>query len=173
MTEEGTELTTPTRTPSPDELAEETRTANAIYGLIVCSGVMAAGHRDSAGQLAVAVLVALVIYWAAERYAHAMARRIVFGPAESWRVVVRDLGRGWEMVTASFLPLLVLVVTYRLGATLATSVLIALIVSTVVLCAAGWRVGSEARLRPLQRVFSALGAGAFGFVMILLKMFLH
>ena len=58
-------------------LAEETRTANGIYGIIVGSAVLVSVHGSTVTQLAVAVLGTLVIYWVAERYAHVMARRIV------------------------------------------------------------------------------------------------
>jgi hypothetical protein len=156
-----------------DRLAVEARTENVIYGVIVSSAVMASVHGDSVRQLAVAVLVTMVIYWAAERYASVMASRIVVGSWIGWRELRRELGSEWELVTASFLPLVVLVSAHLLGASLSTSTLAALVCSTAVLSVAGWRVGSEAQLRPLSRLFAAAGAGAFGLVMIVLKSLLH
>ena len=156
-----------------DQLAVETRTENVIYGVIVSSAVMASAHGESVRRLSLAVLVTLVIYWAAERYARVMARTIVHGSWIGWRELLREFGHGWELVTASFLPLLVLVCTGLLGASLFASTLAALLCSTAVLCAAGWKVGSAAQLRPLPRMFAAAAAGAFGFVMIALKSLLH
>lgn len=153
---------------------EETRTANAIYGVIVSTAVMASVESgDSVGRLAVAVLVTLVVYWAAERYAHVMARRIGLGRKQTHAEVRRELADGWELVTASFIPLLVLVGTRLLGADLSGSVLSALVCSTVLLGLVGWRVGREAQLGLVQRLLSAAFAGAIGVVMISLKTFLH
>lgn len=156
-----------------DRLAVEERTQNVIYGVIVSSAVMASAHGESVRRLSLAVLVTLVIYWAAERYARVMARTIVLGSWIGWQELRRDLGDGWELVTASFLPLVVLVCADLLGASLSASTLAALLCSTAVLCAAGWRVGSAAQLRPLPRLFAAAAAGTFGGVMIVLKSLLH
>jgi hypothetical protein len=154
-------------------LAEETATANAIYGIIVSSAVMASVHGQSVARLAAAALVTLIIYWLAERFAHVMAKRIVHAPALSWPELRRELGGGWELVTASFLPLAVLVGAGVLGATVSRAVIAALVCSTALLAAAGWRVGREAELGLPARLLSTVCAGAFGVAMILLKTLLH
>jgi hypothetical protein len=155
-------------------LREESRTANAIYGVIVSTSVMASVKTgDSVGRLAVAVLVTLLVYWAAERYAHVMARRIGLGRKQTHAEVRRELSDGWELVTASFIPLLVLLGTRLIGADLSGSVLSALVCSTVLLSLVGWRVGREAQLGLSQRLLSAGFAGAIGVVMISLKTSLH
>src|SRR6185503_994114 len=105
------------------QVAEEARTAHGIYGLIVGSAVMAAAQGDAVGRLAVAVLVTLLIYWVAERYAHVMARRIVLGRRLTRPEMRRELSHGWELVTASYIPLIVLVGSNQLGAGLTGSVL--------------------------------------------------
>jgi hypothetical protein len=154
-------------------LAEETRTANGIYGIIVGSAVLVSVHGSTVPQLAVAVLGTLVIYWVAERYAHVMARRIVHPEALGWPELRRELHHGWELVTASFLPLGVLVGTRALGAEVSTAVVAALVCATVLLSAAGWQVGREAGLSRWARLGSAACGGAFGAAMILLKTLLH
>ena len=155
------------------ELAEEAHTANVIYGIIVGSAVLATVQDETVGQLAVAVLVTLVVYWAAERYARVMAARIVRARGLDWPQLRRELGHGWELVTASFLPLGVLLGSHLLGATVSGAVFAALVTGVVVLSAAGWQVGREAGLRRLPRLLSAACAGAFGVAMILLKALLH
>lgn len=154
-------------------LAEEARTANGIYGIIVGSAVLVSVHGSTVPQLAIAVLVTLVIYWVAERYAHVMARRIVHPEALGWSELRRELHHGWELVTASFLPLGVLVGSRALGAEVSTAVVAALICATVLLAAAGWQVGREAGLSHRARFGSAACAGTFGVGMILLKTLLH
>lgn len=155
------------------DLKEEARTANGIYGVIVGSGVMAAAHGDSVGRLAVAVLVTLLIYWAAERYSRLMARRIVLGRGLTRAELRTVLSDGWEVVTTSFIPLTALVGTHLLGVDLTGSVFAALACSTVLLSLSGWRVGREAHLGLRQSFTSAAVAGAFGAVMIVLKATLH
>ena len=159
--------------PGRDLLAEETATANAIYGIIVSSAVMASAHEQSVVQVAVAVLVTLLIYWAAERFAHVMGQRIVRSTGLTGMQLRRHLGTGWELVSASFLPLGVLLGSALLGAGVDAAVLAALICATSLLFAAGWRVGQEAELSLSSRLASALCSGALGSAMILLKTLLH
>jgi len=168
-----TQRSSPSRPAVQGHLAAEQRTANSIYGVIVSSGVMASAHADSVPRLAVAVLVTLLVYWAAERYAHIMAGRIVLGPDVRWRDIPGRLREGWELVTASFVPLVVLLVVGAFGASYTTAVFAALGCGTVLLAFDGWRVGRDAGLHPVQQLFAASGAAAFGLVMIALKSLLH
>ena len=156
-----------------DRLALEAATASAIYGVIVSSAVMASVHGQSIAQLAVAVLVTLVVYWLAERFSQVMARRIVHAPRLSWPELRRELGSGWELVSASFLPLAVLVGSGLLGATASGAVVAALVCGTALLTAAGWRVGREAEFGLPAQLLTAACTGAFGAAMILLKTLLH
>jgi hypothetical protein len=156
-----------------DLLAEERATAAAIYGIIVSSAVMASAHGDSALKLAVAVLATLLIYWAAERFAHVMGEQIVHARELTAGRLRSHLGSGWELVSASFLPLGVLLAAGLLGADVDDAVLAALLCATALLFAAGWKVGGEADLSRSSRLVSALLSGAFGAAMILLKSLLH
>ena len=153
----------------PDEEA----TAAGIYGVIVSSAVMAASHADSAAAVCIAVVVTLVVYWAAERYSRLVAERIHRGQKPSWAQVRHQLASGWEIVTASTLPLAVLAALGFLGAPVESAVLWALGVSTLLLCLAGWQIGREGRLAPLERLATSAVAGAFGAAMIALKALLH
>lgn len=148
-------------------------TASGIYGVIVSSAVMSASHAEKAYQVIVAVLVTLVIYWGAERYARIVAERIHEGHRPKWTTVRHQLTHGWEMVTASTLPLVVLAVLSVLGAALSTAILSALACSTILLCVAGWAVGRDGRLTTRERMVSSAIAGMFGLLFIVLKTVLH
>lgn len=153
---------------------DEESTAAAIYGVIVGAAVMSASHAERVLVVAVAVLVTLVIYWTAERYARVVAARIHDGHRPSWAQVRHELTHGWEMVTASAIPLIVLVVAGGLlGTSVYRAVLAALIASTVLLALAGWEIGRDGRLTTGERVASACVAGLFGVGMVLLKTQLH
>jgi len=151
----------------------EESTAAGIYGVIVGAAVMAAAHAPSAAAVAVSVVVTLAIYWAAERYARLVAERIHEHHRPTWHDMRRQLTRGWEIVTASALPLVVLLVASALGAGLYAAVLSALGCSTVLLCLAGWEMGRNGKLTGPERLATTAAAGMFGVAMILLKALLH
>ncbi|MFG2045110.1 hypothetical protein [Dactylosporangium sp. NPDC048998] len=151
----------------------EESTAAGIYGVIVSAAVMASSHVGSATALVVAVAVTLIVYWGAERYARLVAKRIHEGHRPAWRQVRPQLTTGWEIVTASALPVVVLVVLRLIGIDLYLAVIWALVCSTALLCLAGWEVGRHGQLTGPERLASAAVTGMFGVVMILLKIALH
>jgi hypothetical protein len=162
------QATASARTPATEE-----STAAAIYGVIVSAAVMASAHAETALAVVVAVLVTLVIYWGAERYARLMAERIHQGHRPTWAQVRRQLTEGWAMVSASYLPLAVLSVLTLLGVELYGAVVSALVCSTVLLCIAGWAMGRNGQLTLGERVLSTVVAGLFGVMMVALKSTLH
>jgi hypothetical protein len=152
---------------------DEESTAAGIYGLIVSAAVMATAHGQTARRVVLTVVVTLVVYWTAERYARLVAGRVHAGERPSWWHVRQELTRGWQIVTASALPLVVLVVTVLLGATVTTAVFAALACSTVLLGLTGWEVGRGGRLTTGERIVSTLVAGLLGAGMIVMKALLH
>ncbi len=153
--------------------ASEEETAAGIYGVIVSAAVMAASHVGTAWRMVVAVLATLIIYWSAERFARLVAERIHQGHKPTMSQVVAHLTAGWEMVTASAVPLLVLIVARLLGRSLETAVLIALSTSTLLLGLAGWEMGRHGHLTTVERVAVTIVAGMFGVLLIGLKALLH
>jgi hypothetical protein len=151
----------------------EEETAAGVYGIIVGGSVMAASHADRAVAVALAVLVTLTIYWCAERFARLVAERIHEGHKPDRREILRQLSTGWEIVSASTLPLIVLVVTRLLGRTVDEAIIAALVCSTLLLCLAGWEMGRHGHLSRLERVGVTAVAGLFGLLLTALKSFLH
>jgi positive regulator of sigma E activity len=152
---------------------DQEATASGIYGVIVSAAVLSASHAETAYAVIIAVLVTLITYWGAERYARIVAERIHVGHRPSWTSMRHQLTDGWEMVSASTLPLVTLAVMTLLGSELETAVFGALICSTVLLTAAGWSIGRGGRLSTGERITSTLVAGMFGAFFVLLKTFLH
>jgi hypothetical protein len=157
----------------PSAGPDEESTASAIYGVIVSAAVMAASHVASAIAVDVVVLVTLVIYWSAERYARLVAERIHDGRRPTWHEVRRQLTSGWEFVTASALPLVVLTLSTALGVGLSAAILAALACSTVLLGVAGWEIGRDGNLTRGERIASAAVAALFGVAMVALKALAH
>ena len=153
--------------------ASEEETAAGIYGVIVSAAVMAASHATTAWAMIVSVLVTLTVYWLAERFARLVAERIHQGHRPDVRRVVAHLTAGWEIVTASVIPLLVLIVARLVGRSLDVAVLIALSSSTLLLCLAGWEMGRHGHLSTGERIGVTVVAGMFGVLLIGLKAVLH
>jgi hypothetical protein len=74
------------------------------------------------------------------------------------------------MVTASYVPLASLLVARVLGADTKTAATVALVVAIALLLVQGWVGGRASQLRGLRLLAVTLVAGAFGVVMILLKL---
>lgn len=151
----------------------EEATASGVYGVIIGAAVMASSHATSSRAVIAAVLVTLVIYWSAERYARIVAQRIHEGRRLTAHQIRSQLTTGWEIVTASALPVTVLALLNLAGVALRTTVISALVCSALLLCVAGWEMGRHGTLTRPERLVSALVAGAFGVVMIVLKLALH
>ena len=157
--------------PPPAAHASAARRRSAgIYGTIVASAVLAAGggHLRTV-PLAVTVLVTLLVYWAAEGYADLLGEAHA-GHLPTWAQVRASLATIWPMVSASYVPLLALLVARALGADTKTAATVALVVAVVLLLVQGWAGGRASQLRGLRLLAVTLIAGAFGVVMILLKL---
>lgn len=134
----------------------------------------AASLHGSLGQVVTTVLVTIVVYWAAERYARLLAAAVQEprggGRVRAALVVLRH---GWPMVEAAYTPLVVLVVVVAATRDLRTGVLTALGVATLELGTLGYvaarRAGTD---RAAALGWAALSAG-FGGVVIALKLALH
>ena len=163
----------PSRWPIRLRKEDEEATAAGIYGIIVGAAVMASSHGDTAGKVIAAVAVTLLVYWAAERYARLVAARIHEDRKPTWRQFFRQLGEGWEIVTASALPLVALAALTTRGVDVTTAVYTALGCSTLLLCLAGWEIGHGTRLSLLERSMLIAIAGGFGGLMIAFKALLH
>ncbi|MFC7528663.1 hypothetical protein [Actinoplanes sp. GCM10030250] len=151
----------------------EEETAAAIYGLIVGAAVVVASHAKTVAAVIATVLVTLTVYWAAERYARIVAERVHSGRRPAWHTVRHHLTSGWELVTATFLPLLVMVVFRVTGLAVLGAEIASLICTTLLLCGAGWQMGSRGRLTRTERLISTLVAGGFGAALVVLKTLLH
>lgn len=166
-------MTSPTHSQRAVAVRSEESTATGILGIVVSGAVMASAHADSVWTLVVAVLATLLVYWAAERYARVVSRRVADGRRPTFAVLRSELTEGWEIVTGSTLPLLVLVALGLLGAEYRTAVLAALGTNTALLALAGWMIGRGGRLSTPERFASAGFAAVFGLLTIAFKTLVH
>jgi len=93
------------------------RRAAGIYGTIITAAVLAAtGDHVPTLPLAISILVTLLVYWVAEEYAELLGEQLEAGQVPAWADIRAALAATWPMVTASYIPLLALILARLLGA---------------------------------------------------------
>ena len=150
------------------------RRASGIYGTIVTASVLAAsGNTLSSAALEATVLVTLVVYWLAEQYAELLGEHTHAGQLPTISQVGSSLVTTWPMVTASFVPLVSLLIARVLGASAAGAANVALAVTVVLLVLHGLAAGRAARLGGFRLALISATAGLLGVAMVVLKVVLR
>jgi len=158
------------RRPKPLAKVSGRERAAGIYGAIITAAILAAsGSEQSTRALVTAVVVTLLVYWVAEEYAEVLGEQAEGGHLPTCASIRAMLASTWPMVTASFLPLLAVVIARVLGASALTASNIGLGLAIALLMIHGWSAGRAAQLRGAQLLLSTSVALALGIVMILLK----
>ncbi len=146
------------------------RRAAGIYGAIVTAAILdTAGGNLSTGALVISVVVTLLVYWVAEEYAEVLGKQVEGGRLPSRAYIWGALAATWPMVSASFLPLLALVLARLAGASALTAANVGLVAAVILLTVHGWLAGRAAKLRGRRLFFATSIAAGLGIVMILLK----
>ena len=159
----------------PDEEHAE-RLAPAIYGTILSTALIAAYSEDTGSdpwQIAVAVLVAALVFWLAHAYADVLARGLALRERASWARARTELGREWPMVTGAILPILPLLLA-PLGVLSDYGAENAAIITGVGLLGLigigiAWRRGEGLA----GMAFNGAGCVLFGIVVVALKAIVH
>ena len=146
------------------------RRAAGIYGAIITAAIIAAaGGKLPTLALAISVLVTLLVYWVAEEYAEVLGEQATGGHLPTSQSVLSALTSTWPMVSASYLPLLALVLTRVAGASASVAANVGLAVAVLLLIYHGWTAARASQLRGWRFAGAVLTAAALGLVMILLK----
>jgi hypothetical protein len=156
--------------PRSPAAASGRRRAAGIYGAIITAAIIAAaGGKLPTLALAISVLVTLVVYWVAEEYAEVLGEQVTGGELPTMASIRAALISTWPMVSASYLPLLALVVTRVAGASASVAANVGLAVAVLLLVYHGWTAGRASHLHGWRFAGAVLTAAALGLVMILLK----
>ncbi len=146
------------------------RRAAGIYGALITAAILdTAGDHLPTAALVVSVVVTLLVYWLAEEYAELLGEQVQGGRLPGRAHIRRALAATWPMVSASYLPLLALVLARLAGASALAAANVGLAAAIVLLTIHGWWAGRAAKLRSWQLFFATSVAAALGLVMILLK----
>ena len=146
------------------------RRAAGIYGAIVTAAILdTVGGHVSTTALVVSVVVTLLVYWLAEEYAEVLGEQVEGGRLPSRASIREALAATWPMISASFAPLVALVLARLAGASALTAANVGLVVAAILLTLHGWLAGRAAQLRGWPLCLATSIAAALGLVMILLK----
>ena len=146
------------------------RRAAGIYGAIITAAILdTAGGHVSTTALVISVVVTLLVYWIAEEYAEVLGEHTAGGRLPGWGYIQGALTATWPMVSASYLPLLAVVLAHVAGASDLTAANVGLVVAIVLLAVHGWLAGRAAQLQGWKLLVATSIAAGLGLVMILLK----
>ena len=146
------------------------RRAAGIYGAIITAAIIAAaGGHLSTTALVVSVVVTLLVYWLAEEYAELLGEQAEGGQLPSRASIRGALAATWPMVSASYVPLLALVLARLAGASSLVAANVGLVAAIVLLTIHGWWAGRAAQLRGWPLFIATSVAAALGLLMIALK----
>jgi hypothetical protein len=150
------------------------RRAAGIYGTVVTAAVIAAGGNQlSTTELEVTVLVTLVVYWLAEQYAELLGEHTHEGRLPRRDQVRSSLGGAWPMVSASFIPLIALLLARVAGSSAPGAAAIALAVTVVLLIVHGYSAARAAGFTGVRLVAVTGTAGLLGVALVVLKALLQ
>jgi hypothetical protein len=146
------------------------RRAAGIYGAIITAAILAAvgGHLRTAAVV-VSVVVTLLVYWLAEEYAELLGEQIAGGRLPTTAYIREALAATWPMVSASYLPLLALLLARAAGAAAGEAANVGLVAAVVLLTAHGWWAARSAQLHGRPLLLATSVAAALGLAMIALK----
>jgi hypothetical protein len=146
------------------------RRAVSIYGTIVTAAILSsAGDRLSVLDLVISIVVTLFVYWTAEEYAEILGEQLADGRLPSWAYIRSALAATSPMISASFAPLLFVVVASLSGASPPQAANAGLVAAIAELVLYGWMAGRAARLKGRQQLAVASATAVLGLVMITLK----
>ena len=156
--------------PGSSAVTRQRHRAAGIYGTIVTAAVLAAaGARLPTLEMEISILITLAVYWVADVYASLLGGQLEGGHLPTWRQIRATLAATWTMVSASFIPLLVLLLTRAAGASAPAAANAGLVAAVLLLVFYGWSAGRAASLRGMQLLFVTSIAAALGLLMIILK----
>jgi len=146
----------------------------AITGTVVCAAAIAAvtGHVDTTGELSLAILGTVGVYWIAHLHAVTIGSALTHRhhPFAAIRHALRET---LPIAGASVVPLAVLLVTTLVGAELRAAAFTALIATIALLAVYSYVAGARGGLETGGRLASAAAGAGVGILVVLLKVALH
>jgi hypothetical protein len=90
------------------------------------------------------VVATLVVYWLGEEYADLLSEQVEGGVVPSWAHIREELAATMPVVSASYIPLLTLVLAREAGASALAAANIGLLTAALLLTFHAWSAGRSA-----------------------------
>jgi hypothetical protein len=152
-------------------------TEQAVYGVILVSGmiVVAGMHRATSLQVLLTVVVTVLVFWIAHVYAGTVAHHGLYEHRErslgdAFRMAVE---RSWGLLGSALIPCVILLLGTTRVVPDDVAIWSALWAGTVVLGVLGYVAFTRRGAPIVGRIIGALSTAAFGLVMVVLKAVVH
>ncbi len=146
----------------------------ALIGTVVSAAVIAygAGHVDSIGQLCIAIVGTVIVYWLAHLHAVTLARSLAHRehPLAAIRVALAET---WPIAGAALVPLVILVLADLVDGDLLRASWVALWATVALLAIYSYVAGLRAGLSLWGRLAGTAAGAGIGVLVALLKVALH
>jgi hypothetical protein len=148
--------------------------AGSIYGTVLADSVLAveAERQTTLRDLIYAELVTVLIYWLAHVYAEFLGSQQGVGRRGWPRRLAETMSHEWSLVTASFVPLLAVLLASAVGASVQTASLADMWTGVGSLILWGEIAGRQSGSGTWASLAYGLVSGAFGVALILLRVLL-
>jgi hypothetical protein len=149
--------------------------AGVVYGTLIIGAVLAteSARRETLLETVGATLVALLLYWLAHAYAETLGDRLDRQTPLSAAGIARSLVRDRAIIRGAALPILVLLIVSALGASLSTSVLLAVWTSAATILAFEVLAGIRAQLKGTELIVQVCAGAVMGLAIIAVRTLLH
>lgn len=171
-------MTIPTPASVPREVDDEPQHYNlgsALYGLLIVSALLAAESAvsETYTETLLGAVLALLISWWAHAYSEFVFRRAEAGERLTRAGLRRMLRRELPILLGAAPPVLAVLIACAAGAGLGTGITISLVTAGVTILATEVLAGVQADLSGRELAMQALVGGAFGLLILALKLVLH
>jgi hypothetical protein len=146
-----------------------------VLGLFVVSVLLAAENAKSEtyGETVGAVVLALFLYWVTVSYTRFTASRIEHGEPLTARGLAQEMWHDLSLLTGAALPLLVVVICWAAGVSLALGIRLALWLDAALIVLIEIIAGLGAPLKRYELVIQTLFGAALGLGVLALRLVLH
>jgi len=147
----------------------------AVYGLILVAGMVIVGseNSDEAWETMLTVLITVLVFFAAHVYAGTLSRTADGRGATIARSLRGAIHHSIGLLIVAVPPLAVLVMGASGLMDSEAAVWLALLITLILLVIDGWLMAAARTASFWTRVLGAVISGAFGAVLILLKVLIH
>lgn len=148
--------------------------AASIYGTVLADSVLAveAERQTTLSDLVYGELISVVVYWLAHVYADFLGTRSDPGHRAGVRGLVETMSHEWPLVTASFIPLLAVLLASLAGASVQDASLAGMWTGVGALVLWGELAGRHSGSGTWGAIGYGLLSGALGVILILLRVLL-